>query len=77
MALDALLIEALYDWEGIYAARFTNEQITDRRRKLMQLRHEAEVKQFPTGLPERKRYLALAEDEATAYFDAMFGPRTD
>jgi hypothetical protein len=77
MTLDALVIEALYEWESVYAARFTIEEIIDRRRKLMQLRYDAEVKHFPTGLPERKRYLAMAEDEATPYFDAMFGPRTD
>ncbi len=77
MTLDALLIEALYEWESVYAARFTTEQITDRRRKLMQLRHEAEKKHFPTGLPERKPYLAMAEQEAASYFDTMFGPRID
>jgi len=75
MTLDALLIEALYDWESIYAARFTIEEITERRRKLMQLRHDAETKHFPTGLPERRRYLAVAEAEAVSYFDNMFGPR--
>jgi hypothetical protein len=75
MALDALLIEALYEWEGVYAAQFTNEEITERRRKLMLLRHGAETKHFPTGLPERPGYLVVAEEEATAYFDAMFGPR--
>jgi hypothetical protein len=77
MTLDALLIEALYEWESVYAARFTTEQITDRRRKLMQLRHDAEKKHFPTGLPERKPYLAMAEQEAASYFDTMFGPRID
>ena len=77
MTLDALIIEALYEWEGVYAARFSNEEITGRRRKLMQLRHDAETKHFPTGLPERKRYLAIAEEEAAYYFDTMFGPRTD
>jgi hypothetical protein len=77
MTLDALLIEALYEWESVYAARFTTQEITDRRRKLMQLRHDAEVKHFPAGVPERKRYLAMAEDEAISYFDAMFPGRTD
>jgi hypothetical protein len=43
----------------------------------MQLRHDAEVKHFPAGVPERKRYLAMAEDEAISYFDAMFPGRTD
>ena len=77
MTLNALLIEALYEWEGVYAARFTVEEITDRRRKLMQLRHDAETKHFPTGLPEKKNYLALAEEEAKSYFDTQFGPRIE
>jgi hypothetical protein len=77
MTLEALIIEALYEWESVYAARFTTEEITDRRRKLMMLRHDAEMRHFPNGLPERKRYLTTAEEEAASYFDAMFGPRTN
>jgi pyrroloquinoline quinone (PQQ) biosynthesis protein C len=69
MTLDALLIEALYEWESIFAARFTVEEITDRRRRLMQLRLDAKTKHFPNGLPDRKRYLALAEQESVSYFD--------
>ncbi|HUZ65982.1 MAG TPA: hypothetical protein VMU82_19935 [Acetobacteraceae bacterium] len=76
--LEALLIEALYEAEGVYAGQFTNEQITDRRRVLMKLRHDADAKHFPTGdLPERKDLLALADEAAIAYFDSMFGPRTN
>jgi hypothetical protein len=75
MSLDALLIETLYEWEGIYGGQFTNEEITERRRKLMELRHKAEVEHFPTGdLPERRDLLALAEADAVAYFEAMFEP---
>jgi hypothetical protein len=75
-SLQALLIEALYEAEGVYAGQFTNEEITDRRRKLMRLRHDADAKHFPTGnLPERKDLLALADDAAIAYFDSIFGPR--
>ncbi len=76
MSLDSLLIEALYEWEGVFAARFTTEDITERRRKLMQLQHEADTKHFPTGLPKRKNLLRLAEKEADAYFNSMFGRRT-
>jgi hypothetical protein len=73
VSLDALLIEALFEWESVYSARFTNEEITERRRKLMELRHEAEVEHFPTGdLPEREDLLTLAE--AVAYLEAMFEP---
>jgi hypothetical protein len=38
MNLEALLIEALYEAEGVYAGQFTEEEITERRRKLMRLR---------------------------------------
>jgi hypothetical protein len=75
-SLEALLIEALYEAEGVYAGQFTETEITDRRRKLMRLRHEAAVKSFPTGnLPERGDLLALADEAAATYFDSMFGPR--
>jgi hypothetical protein len=77
-SLEVLLIEVLYEAEGVYAGRFTNEEITDRRRKLMNARHDAEVKHFPTGnLPERKDILMLANDAAIAYFEATFGPRSN
>lgn len=77
-SLEALLIETLYEAEGVYGGQFTNEEITDRRRKLMKLRHDAEVKHFPTSdLPERRDLLALADEAAIAYFDSIFGPRTN
>jgi hypothetical protein len=73
MSLDALFIEALYEWEGVYAGQFNNEEITERRRKLMQLRHDLDVKHFPTGdLPERNDLLELAEQDAITYFKDMF-----
>jgi hypothetical protein len=75
VSLDAVLIEALYEWEGVYKAQFTNEEITERRRKLMELRHQAEVEHFPTGdLPEREDLLRLAETDAVDYLQTMFEP---
>ena len=75
MSLDALFIEALYEWEGVFGGQFSNEEITERRRKLMQIRHDAEVKHFPTGdLPERQDLLELAEQDAIAYLEPMFRP---
>jgi hypothetical protein len=75
VSLDALLIEALYEWESVYGGQFTDEEITERRRKLMELRHEAEVEHFPTGdLPEREDLLTLAEADAVVYLEAMFEP---
>ncbi len=75
--LDALFIEALFEWEGVYSAKFTNEEITERRRKLMQLQHELDGKHFPTGNPRnRPDLLALAEEDAIAYLEAMFREET-
>jgi hypothetical protein len=59
----------------VYGGLFSNEEITERRRKLMQMRHEAEVEHLPTAdLPERAELLELAEADAIAYFVTMFGP---
>lgn len=77
-SFDLLLIEALYEAEGVYAGQYNDEEITERRRKLMRLRHETEIKHFPTGpLPERKDLLALADEAAITYFDSIFGPRSN
>jgi hypothetical protein len=74
VSLDALLIEALFEWESIYVGQLSDDEITARRRKLMELRHDAEVREFPTGdLPESTALLALAEEDATSYFRRMFG----
>jgi len=73
-----LLIEALHETGVAYSGQFTDEKITDRRRKLMRHRHEAEVKHFQSGhLPERKDLLALAEEAAITYFDSILGLRTN
>jgi hypothetical protein len=74
VSLDALLIEALFEWESVYAGQLSDEEITAKRRNLMELRHEADVREFPTGdLPERPDLLELAEEDATSYFRGMFG----
>jgi hypothetical protein len=71
--LDALFIEALFEWESVFSAKFTNEEITERRRRLMQLQHEMEGKHFPTGdLPNRADLLALAEQDAITYLESVF-----
>jgi hypothetical protein len=75
--LDALFIEALFEWEAVYSAKFTNEEITERRRKLMQLKHDLGAKHFPTGdLPSRPDLLALADTDAITYLEAMFREET-
>lgn len=70
VSFEVLRIEALYEAERVYAGQFTDDEITELRRKLMRLRHEADVKYFPLGnLPERKDLLALADEAATSYFE--------
>jgi hypothetical protein len=77
MGLEWLLIDALHEAEGVYGGRFTAEETTERRRKLMRLRHDAEVRHFPAGkLPERIDLLELADAAAASRFDSIFGPRT-
>ena len=69
-----MFIEALYEWEGVYVGRFSDEEITERRRKLMQIWHDAEVKHFPTGdLPERQDLLNLAKEDAISYLENTLG----
>jgi hypothetical protein len=80
MDLNSLFIEALFEWESVFAATLTTEEMTERRRKLMELRHELEWKHFPTGdLPSKPALLALAEQDAITYFENTFreGPRHD
>lgn len=72
--LDALFIEAQFEWESVYSAKLTNEEITERRRKLMQLRHDIEGKHVPSGdLPLRADLFALAEKDAISYLENLFG----
>jgi hypothetical protein len=74
MNLEALLIEALFEWEGVFAGIFTDVEIMERRRRLMERQHDADIKHFPKGnLAERQDLLRLAKSDAATYFDAMFG----
>jgi hypothetical protein len=62
----------------VFSAAFTNEEITERRRRLMQLQHELDKKHFPTGdLPHRRDLLILAEQDAIAYLEPMFRERSN
>lgn len=72
-SLEALLIETLYEAEEVCAGRFSGEEVTERRRRLMKSRHDADVRYFPDGnLPERKDLFALAETAAIACFASIF-----
>lgn len=69
-ALDALLIDALLEWEDIQAdLAGTAQDITRRWHRLMKLRQEAEQKALPSGLPVKKSLFKLAEIDTKAYFE--------
>jgi hypothetical protein len=65
---DALFIDCQVEWEDIFAGRLDDVEINKRRHKLMKLREDADAKNLPNGLPDRKDFLKLAEDKAAAYF---------
>ncbi len=71
-ALDALFIDAQMEWEDIYGGKLDEDEINRRRHRLMKLRHEAEVKNLPDGLPLKKSLLRLAEMEAATYVENSF-----
>jgi hypothetical protein len=71
LALESILIDALMEWEDIYAGELAAREITRRRHALMRLRHETEAKHLPTGLPFEKKFLMLAERTAASYFGNM------
>jgi hypothetical protein len=77
-SLEALLIEPLYEAESVCAGQLAPHEITLRRRQLMKLRHDAELRHFPSGsLPERKRLFALAERSSLIYYASMFESRVN
>jgi hypothetical protein len=68
-ALDAMLIDALLEWEDIQADRAGGpEAIVQRWHRLMTLRHEAEKAHLPGGLPFKSRLFRLADSDANTYF---------
>jgi len=73
VSLNSISIDAQLEWENIFSGRFTDEQIMNRRHKLMRLQHETERKNFPHGLAEKKSSFAEAQEEAKDYFAAMYG----
>jgi hypothetical protein len=39
-----MFIDALLEWENIFSGKYSDEQISNRRHKLMKLQHDAERK---------------------------------
>jgi hypothetical protein len=73
IALDALFIDCQMEWEDVYAGRLDEDEIAKRRHALMVHRHEADAKNLPGGLRQRRKLLTLAERDAEAYFEAVYG----
>jgi hypothetical protein len=71
-ALDTLFIDCLMEWEDIRAGKVQAEDITNRRHRLMTLRHDADRKHLPTPLPFRAELFELANAEARDYLDSLF-----
>lgn len=80
ISLDGIFIDAQLEWENIFSGRYSDEQIMNRRHKLMKLQHETERKNFPNGLAEKEALVAAAEHEAEVYFattyDVKIGSRS-
>jgi len=72
MALDSLFIDAQLEWENIYAGRFSDIEIMNRRHKLMKLQHDLEAKNFPDGLATNRPMFELAQTEAETYFKTTY-----
>jgi hypothetical protein len=73
IALESMFIDAQLEWESVFSGRFTNEQISNRRHKLMRLQHDAERHSFPHGLATKAPLFAEAEAEASDYFETTYG----
>jgi len=72
VALNSIFIDAQFEWENIFSGKYPDEQISNRRHKLMKLQHDAERKAFPAGLPVKEKLFAAAQSEAKEYFTTMY-----
>ena len=73
IVLDTLFITALGEWEEIQAGRVDVAALAVARQNLMKQMHDAQAKQFPTGLHRRDALFKLAEADAATYIRATFG----
>ena len=72
-SLTGIFIDAQLEWEKIYSGCYTDEEIMERRHRLMKLQHESESQSFPDGLQFRDGLFALAQQEAQDYFTTTYG----
>jgi hypothetical protein len=54
LTLGGIFIDAQLEWENIFSGLYTDDQIMNRRHKLMKLQHDAERTSFPEGLATRE-----------------------
>jgi hypothetical protein len=73
VSLDSLFIDAQLEWENIFTGRYADDEIMNRRHKLMKLQHDEERKHFPEGLDEAPSLFALAQEDAKHYFSVTYG----
>ena len=73
IALSSMFIDAQLEWENIFSGKYTDEEIMNRRHKLMKLQHDAERGNFPDGLAVNEGLFSEAQHEATEYFRATYG----
>ncbi len=73
IALGSMFIDAQLEWENIFSGRYTDDQIMNRRHKLMKLQHDAEGNNFPDGLATQDTFFAQPQQEAKDYFKATYG----
>lgn len=77
MTLDGLFIDAQLEWENIYMGRIADSEIANRRHKLAKMQHDAEAKNFPDGLEERRNLFDLAQEDAQTYFTVTYPARSE
>ncbi len=70
--LGSIFIDAQLEWESIFSGRFTDDEIMNRRHRLMKLQHDAERTSFPDGLATQDLLFSLAQQEAQGYFKATY-----
>jgi hypothetical protein len=73
VSLSSMFIDAQLEWENIFAGKYSDEQIMNRRHKLMKLQHDTERNNFPDGLAVKESLFADAQQEAKDYFRSVYG----
>src|SRR5260370_6581295 len=73
ITLGSIFIDAQLEWENIFSGRYADDQIMNRRHKLMKLQHDAERTSFPDGRATRHSLFAQAQQEAQVYLTGTYG----